>query len=259
MLNKSIGFIGAGRITRIFLAGFKNAGLSFKEIVVSDPNHENLAMIKSSYPEINAVLNGNRSAAKCDIIFLATHPPTINAILDEIKLELNSNSTIISLAPKLAISSISERLDGFKRIVRAIPNACSMVNFGYNPMVFAKSFSMAERSEIMDIFIALGECPEVSEEKLEAFAVITAMGPTYLWFQLFELQEIAMKIGLNPNEAKKGVLAMAAGAVKLMSDPQLTPEEIMDLVPTKPLGKEEESIKNLLRANLISIFNKLKA
>ena len=259
MLNKSIGFIGAGRITRIFLEGFANAGLSFKEIIVSDPNHENLAVIKSNYPDVNTALNDNRSAAKCDIIFLATLPPIINSILDEIKLELNSDSTIISLAPKLAIASISERLDGFERIVRVIPNACSMVNYGFNPIVFATSFSRAERSEIMDIFTPLGECPQVSEEKLEAYAVITAMGPTYLWFQLYELQKIAMRIGLSPYEAKNGVLAMATGTIKLMSDSQLTPEEIMDLVPTKPLGKEEENIKNLLRVNLDSIYYRLRS
>lgn len=258
MHDKTLGFIGAGRITRIFLAGFKNADFSFKEIVISDPNIENIAVIKSGYPEINAVSNDNRSAAKCDIIFLAVHPPIMNTVLDEVKQELKSGSIIVSLAPKYSIESIRVRLNGFNRIVRSIPNANSIINCGFNPIALADVFSETERSEFIQMFSVLGKCPEVSEDKLEAYAVITAMGPTYLWFQLFELQNIAKNMGLDSGEAKDSVLAMATGAIKLMSDSQLTPEEMMDLVPTKPLGKEEENIKNLLRVNLDSIFNKLK-
>ena len=40
MKNKTIVFIGGGRITNIFLQAFKNANVSFKKIVVFDPNTE---------------------------------------------------------------------------------------------------------------------------------------------------------------------------------------------------------------------------
>ena len=36
MENKTLGFIGAGRITRIILQAFKNRNASFKQIVVID-------------------------------------------------------------------------------------------------------------------------------------------------------------------------------------------------------------------------------
>jgi pyrroline-5-carboxylate reductase len=50
MTNKTIGFIGGGRITRIFLAGWKRAGMLPGKVVVSDCNADALAKLKSQFP-----------------------------------------------------------------------------------------------------------------------------------------------------------------------------------------------------------------
>lgn len=46
------------------------------------------------------------------------------------------------------------------------------------------------------------------EDKLEAYAVITSMGPTYLWFQLHELYEIAKEFGMSDGEARNAISKM---------------------------------------------------
>jgi pyrroline-5-carboxylate reductase len=38
MINKSIGFIGGGRVTRVILGGFKRAGEMPKQVAVTDTN-----------------------------------------------------------------------------------------------------------------------------------------------------------------------------------------------------------------------------
>lgn len=43
MKNPTIGFIGGGRIARIFLAGWVHAAKLPSRIVVADPNRETLA------------------------------------------------------------------------------------------------------------------------------------------------------------------------------------------------------------------------
>jgi len=47
MKDKSIGFIGGGRITRIFLKAFENKEVSFKGIGVFDTNKDVLARFYS--------------------------------------------------------------------------------------------------------------------------------------------------------------------------------------------------------------------
>ena len=104
----------------------------------------------------------------------------------------------------MTIDTLSARLGGFDRIVRMIPNAPSIINRGYNPMAFSAAFDEKEKKGLYDFFKVLGDCPEVEEEKLEAYAVLTAMGPTYFNFQLDELQKLGESFGLTQREVQKG-------------------------------------------------------
>jgi len=95
-------------------------------------------------------------------------------------------------------------------------------------------------------------------EKLEAYAVVAAMGPTYLWFQLYELERIGKTFGLTLQEARTAVSFMAEGSAKSMIDSGLPPDEVMDLIPVKPLREEEEGIKEAYQKRLPSLYQKIK-
>jgi len=259
MINRSTGFIGGGRVTRVILGGFKRAGKMPRRVVVSDTNIEVLNKLKEGFPEISIAPSDNKGPASKDIVFVALHPPVASDVLREIKSYLKPESIIVSLAPKLTIAKISERLEGFDRVVRILPNAPSIVNAGYNPIAFSQGLSETEKKQLISMFSILGECPSVSEKKLEGYAILTAMGPTYLWFQLYELQEIGKLFGLNSQEAVDGVSKMAMGAVKTMRESGLSPAEVMDLIPVKPLEEEQENIKHIYRSKLEALFKKLRA
>ncbi len=258
MTKKSMGFIGAGRVTTFILNGLKRKGKLPEEITVSDANPEVLKKLKERFPEIEIVPNGNTKAASRNIVFLALHPPAVKDGLTEIKSSLKETTVLISLAPRFTIAGLSEIAGGFRRIIRMIPNAPSFVNEGYNPVAFSDSFTGKEKKRWLRFFSALGDCPEVAEEKLEAYAVITAMGPTYLWFQIRELQNLARSFGMTPADAEDAVYAMASGALVTLYESGLSPEEVMDLVPVKPLSEEEENIKNIYRKKLQGLYGKLK-
>jgi pyrroline-5-carboxylate reductase len=258
MISKSIGFIGGGRVTWVILGGFKRAREMPKQVVVSDINIEVLKKLKERFPEISIAPNDNKQPASKDIIFVALHPPVASDVLSEIKSYVKPKSIIVSLAPKLTIAKISERLEGFDRVVRILPNAPSIVNAGYNPLAFSQGLTETEKKQLISMFSVLGECPRVSEEKLEGYAILTAMGPTYLWFQLYELQEIGKLFGLNYQEVGDGISKMVMGAVKTMRESGLSPVEVMDLILVKPLEEEQENIKNIYRSKLEALFKKLK-
>jgi pyrroline-5-carboxylate reductase len=139
-----------------------------------------------------------------------------------------------------------------------IPNAPSIMNRGYNPVAFSRGISAEEKSSLLKLFEVLGECPEVPEEDLEAYAIIAAMGPTYFWFQWHALAELGESFGLNESSVREAIAKMMSGAVDTMFASSLKPEEVMDLVPVKPLAEEEESIKTMYRTRLSSLFDKLK-
>jgi len=258
MVPQSIGFIGGGRVAKIILKGWSRAGKLPHKIVVSDTNADVLEKLKKEIPQIETVVGNTKAPAACDIVFIGLHPPVVGKILLEIKSDVKPDAIVISLAPKVSIAKISESLGGLKNIVRINPNAPSIVNAGYNPITFSGTMSETGKQTVLELFQILGECPEVAEELLEAFAITTAMGPTYLWFQLYELQELAKSFGISPNTLKDAIPKMLNGTAKTMYESGLTPAEVMDLVPVKPLGEEEATIKGFYQNRLNALYKKLK-
>lgn len=255
---KSIGFIGGGRVARIILSGLERKKKWPGKVIVSDANADILKNLKKRFPKIEAAGGDLKKPAAADVVFFALPPPAIMGILGEMKPKLRRDAIVVSLAPKVSISQISGGLDGFSRIIRMIPNAPSVVNNGFNPLAFSAAFSKDEKKKLRTWFKILGDCPEVAEEKLEAYAIITAMGPTYFWFQLYELEELGKTFGMTPKEVKESLAKMMQGALKTMTDSGLTPSDVMDLIPVKPLGEDEANIRNTYRTKLQGLYSKLK-
>ncbi len=254
----SVGFIGGGRITQIFLAALKRKDKWPSRVAVTDRNPAVLDRIASQFPRGACLPDKNREAAASDLVFLALHPTAIGHVLAEIRGGLSPQCLFISLAPKVTIDSLSAGLGGFDRIVRMIPNAPSIINRGYNPLAFSSSFEKDERKDVAKFLKVFGDCPEVEEDKLEAYAILTAMGPTYFFFQLHELQKLGISFGLTEKEARKGLSKMMKGTLKTLFEGGLSYSEVTDLIPVKPIGDEEGRLRDLYREKLEGLYRNLK-
>lgn len=257
MSNRTIGFVGGGRVTRIFLEGWTRAQRLPASITVSDPNAETRARLKARFPAITSAADNTLAAAQ-NIAFLAVHPPAMAEAAATIKGALTAETLVVSLAPKFTVAKLRELLGGFGRIARVIPNAPSLIGQGYNPVCFGPALSSADRAELQALLAPLGDCPEVAEEKLEAYAILTAMGPTYLWFQLQALREVAARFGLSEAEIAPALKRMVCGGTRTLIESGLTPAEVMDLVPIKPLADMEPQVAEMYRTRLPALYQKIK-
>lgn len=255
-MKQSIGFIGGGRVTRILLKGFKNSNVKFGKIVVADTNPGALEKLRKHFPEVEAA--DVKKAAGQDIVFISLHPPVIMDTLELIKAEVKADSVVISLAPKICLAKISVKLINVKRLARLIPNATSFINEGYNPVTFSADFDKATKKEILDMLNLLGRTFEVAEEKLESYAIMSAMLPTYFWFQWKELAAIGQKTGLNKQEADDSIHETLIASLNLMYKSGLSQEEVIDLIPVKPIGEHESQITGIYNTKLIGLFEKIK-
>ena len=256
MKSINIGFIGGGRVTKILLHGFKNKNVKIEKVVVTDTNPEVLANLKKQFPEIVAA--DAKHAAGQDIVFIALHPPTVMDTLELIKNEIKKEATVISLAPKINLPKFSMKLGHVSNIARLIPNATSYINQGYNPVTFASGFDPKQKKVILDLLKNLGKTFEVTEEKLEGYAIMSAMLPTYFWFQWKELADIGTKIGLSEAEAKESINQTIKASLDLLNNSELTPQQVIDLIPVKPIGEHEPQIIEIYKTKLIGLFEKIK-
>jgi pyrroline-5-carboxylate reductase len=257
-MTPSVGFIGGGRIARILLEGWRRAGRPPGDVVVSDTDAAALQRLTAAFPGIVAAQDDNERAARQDIAFLAVHPPALKAVLEALRGRVGPGTIVVSLAPKLNIAAISGLLDGFDRLARVIPNAASIVGAGFNPVSFSPALPSVDRERLSSLLRDLGEAPEVPEADLEAYAVLTAMGPTYLWFQLYEITSLARSFGLSPGAAEEAVASMTIGAVRTMRESGLGQEDVVDLIPVRPMAEEEEGWKAAYRTRLRAVLDRIR-
>jgi pyrroline-5-carboxylate reductase len=254
---QSIGFLGAGRIARIMLEGWKRAGVPAKAVVAFDLDPARSAGLAAAHPSV--VVGDLAAAAACDLVIVGLHPPALPDVLPQIVPHLRPDAIVLSLAPKLRFAALAALLGGFGRLARQNPNAPSIVDRGYNPIAFADTLPEAERDALLALMRPLGDCPVVDERHIEAYALISAMGPTYLWFQLRELERLGTEFGLTGAAAREAVAAMVHGAAATLLESDLAAEDVMDLVPVKPLAADEASFVAAYRDRLGALHAKLTA
>jgi pyrroline-5-carboxylate reductase len=255
-MENSIGFIGGGRITRIMLQAFGNRGLDLKNVAVAEIDQNIARQLSVDYPEISIAEPGLAAAKR--VVFIALHPPVIMEMLAKIKPSISSDSIIISLAPKITIEKIAAGVVKTRKVLRLIPNATSYINEGYNPVSFGPGFSDVEKAGILQLLTTMGNTFEVDEQKLEAYAILSAMAPTYFWFQWETLVAIGERIGLGRKESSHAVFNTLQAALNTQFRSGLTPEGVQDLIPVKPICDHESEITQILQEKLLGLHQKIK-
>jgi pyrroline-5-carboxylate reductase len=252
---KSLGFIGGGRVTRIFLQAFKNVQAEHGNVIVYDNNRDVLSSLKSEFPEIE-IVESPEFASRQEIVFIAVHPPVFKEVLEKMKQYVTADSIVVSLAPKILIDNIAGEL-GINNVARMIPNATSYINEGFNPLCFSEDFGEMKKL-LLDLLNALGNTFEVPEEKLEAYAIISAMLPTYFGFQWKIMVDLGIRMGMHDVEARDAVYETLIAALNTMFKSGISADEVMDLIPVKPIGTVEDQITGIYNDKLWTLYEKLK-
>ena len=253
-----IGFIGGGRITQILLQGLQNQNKFLDNLIVCEPDPKVVKQLTGLGTDHNITIGSLEEVSQQDWIFLAVHPPVIKSVLSELKGSIRPTTVVISFAPVITISILLDLLDGHSNIIRMIPNAASLMNKGFNPIAFSKHSNISIRDEIIQFMSVFGDCPEVDESKLEAYAILTAMGPTYLWPQIHQLHKLGQQFGLSEQELNVSVQSMIEHACGLFYSGSLSYDQIMDLIPVKPMEAEVTQICAEYQSKLTGLHDKLK-
>ena len=254
----TLGFIGGGRITRILLNGFKNAKVSFEKIYIYETNETVLGSLKADFPEIDASSTDPAKSASSDWVFIALHPPVLMDSLNVIKNVIKKDALVVSFAPKITLDKMQTVLSDVSNLARMNPNAGTYVNKGYNPVCFSKNADKTVIKRFIEAFEKLGKVPVVPENQIEAYAVVSAMGHTYFWYQLQQLKDLGISYGLSEKEANETITTMVWGTTETLFNSGLNYDKVVDLVPVKPMAEHESTIKEFYRTCLNGIYQKIK-
>ncbi len=255
MEKVSIGFIGSGRVTAFMIEGLLGKRTPVA-ISVQDANPAASEALARLHPSVTDCGTDYSAIGNARIVFLALHPQTMQAACASVAPYLGKDTIVVSLAPKAPLSSISG-WTGTDKVARYLPNAATTVGKGYNPVAWGRSLTGEDRAAVTAILSPLGDMPEVEEARIEAYAVLSAMGPTYLWPLLDELTESGRRYGLDDAESARLVARMAAACAGMLETPGKDYATRMDMIPLKPMADIESDLRSMFRSKLDAIYAKL--
>lgn len=255
-MNKmKIGFIGYGSMGRMILNGFLDSNaINANEVVVSNRSLSKLDDLKTKYPEIDISEKTTKLAKKCNPIFLFVNTGEVKKVLDEIKPHLIKDAHIIHISAGLSFEIIEKALN--LKITWVIPSLTSEVKEGVSLVCHNEKVNPDEKKFIEDLFNHISLVNVVNENDIDIATDLTSCSPAFMAFIIKKFADFgAQKSEMNEKETEKMVLQTLKGTVKLLTEKEMTFDEVVFRVATKG-GITAEGIKSLEK-DLPSVFENL--
>jgi pyrroline-5-carboxylate reductase len=229
-MNKRIAIIGGGNLGSAIAEGLLKSKFNKpSEIIVTKRNTDTLRHLKEKGV---AVTDDNNEAVKqSDVVILAVKPFQVNAVLAQIKDDLNRNKIFISVVTGAVMSDMQAIIENKIPLFRAMPNTAIAIQQSMT-CICSTNAKAAEVKYVNDLFKNLGEVVTIDEKLMEAATVLGACGVAYaLRFIRANIQG-GIEIGFDAATASVIAAQTIKGSAELLIQKGSHPEQEIDKVTT---------------------------
>jgi pyrroline-5-carboxylate reductase len=256
MTSQTVGkicFIGGGNMARALIGGLKNNGYLMNDISVIEPEAEKRAQLQADFG-VN-VTEQLPSVTMADIVVLAVKPQQLR----DLSIFLGSllqQQLLISIAAGIRAKDIARWLGGYHSIVRVMPNTPAQIQAGISGLYAMPDVTENQHHQAETIMSAVGEVLWLDEEsKMDAVTAISGSGPAYVFYFIEAMQQAALELGLNEEQAKILSLETFIGSSLLAAQSLETPATLRSQVTSKG-GTTEQAIQTMEAAAVKSAIIK---
>ncbi|MFC1690581.1 pyrroline-5-carboxylate reductase [Nanoarchaeota archaeon] len=247
MLNRLIGFIGAGKMAQALITSLLDTNtVGCGQIIVGNRNQEKLELLQKETC-VQVAANNIEVAKKSSILFLTVKPQDMDSLLDEIKDTVKEDQIIISIAAGISIEQLESKLKA--KVVRVMPNTPCIVGEMAAGYSFGKGIKNDDKTAVEELLNAAGVAIEVEEEKLDAVTGLSGSGPAFVALLIQAFQEAGTNQGLNKEESTKLAVQTFLGTAKLLKEKEISAEELIKIVAS-PGGTTEKGLEVLNNSNI---------
>ena len=242
-------FIGGGNMARALIGGLQTNGYLMSDINVIEPEAEKRAQLNADFGV--SVTEQLPSVAMADIVVLAVKPQQLR----DLSIFLGSllqKQLLISIAAGIRAKDIARWLGGYQSIIRVMPNTPAQIQLGVSALYAMPEVTQAQHVQAETILKAVGEILWLDEEaKMNAVTAISGSGPAYVFYFIEAMQQAALELGLNAEQAKTLSLQTFIGASKLAEQSNESPATLRSQVTSKG-GTTEQAILTMESATVKS-------
>lgn len=242
-------FIGGGNMACALIGGLQTNGYLMSDINVIEPDAEKRTQLHGDFGV--SVTEQLPSVAMADIVVLAVKPQQLR----DLSIFLGSllqKQLLISIAAGIRAKDIARWLGGYQSIIRVMPNTPAQIQLGVSALYAMPEVTQAQHVQAETILKAVGEILWLDEEaKMDAVTAISGSGPAYVFYFIEAMQQAALELGLNQDQAKILSLQTFIGASKLAQQSHESPATLRSQVTSKG-GTTEQAILTMESATVKS-------
>lgn len=253
----NITLIGGGNMASALIGGLLQRGYSAQHLRVIEITMENRNKIKQAFG-ISVFPDLASEAIASDVVLLSVKPQQLFQLAQKLA-RLLSDQLVISIAAGISTVDIMRWLDGYQKVVRAMPNTPSMVRAGVTGLFAAASVSEQDKAIAESILAAVGTTLWLEkEEMLHAVTAISGSGPAYVFYFIEAMQQAGIELGLTAAQARQLSLQTFLGASKLASESEEEAITLRARVTSKG-GTTEQAIqmmeKNDIKSKIVAAIH----
>lgn len=244
MLEKKIGFIGAGNMATAIISGLINSGqIAPANIWVYDRKTDTNQALAQQYG-VTAAESAESLAHEVDILFGAVKPNVILKVLKDLAGQLKKEALVVSIAAGVTLDSLAAVLGHDRKIIRVMPNTPALVNEGMTSITPNVLVEQAEVDEVVQIFESFGKAAVVSEYLIHAVVGVSGSAPAYVFMFIEAMADAAVLGGMPRAQAYQFAAQAVKGSAQMVLETGRHPGELKDMV-CSPGGTTIEAVKVL--------------
>ena len=209
-----ITFLGGGNMAIALVGGLIQRGFNAQGLAVIEILPEARERLSAQFP-IRVFGEASAEALACDVLVLAVKPQQMREALAGLPAG-GKRPLIVSIAAGLLVNDLARWMDGYHRIVRAMPNTPALIGAGMTGLYADPAVTAADRQHAEAILGAVCETVWVENEALiDSVTAISGSGPAYVFLFLEAMQEAGLALGLSPEATHKLAIQTVLGAGQL--------------------------------------------
>jgi len=242
----NVTFVGGGNMATALVGGLIAKGADPRDFRVVEPARAQQDKLTARFPGIGIFTEPTAGAVDgAELVVVAVKPQQMRDAAQALAPHIGDVDVVMTIAAGVRIASLSRWLDGYQRIVRAMPNTPALVGCGIAGAYAPAAVDEAGRALAGSALEAVGDVIWVArEDMLDAVTGVSGSGPAYAFYFLEALEDSARELGFADADARKLAYATFAGAIKLAQASDLAPATLRAQVTSKG-GTTERAISVL--------------
>lgn len=247
-----ISFIGLGHLNSAILAGLLAKGFPRDQISATVHSAES-ATVRGQEFDLNVVATqtdpaANKTAvADADIVVLGVKPVHIVDTAQDIAAALKPDTTVVSVAAGIPLTTLAEALPQNQPLVRTMPNVALTVGKGAVGMAPGETVTEDQLVEVEKLFNGSGTVFQLPEDQLNTMAAVAGSGPGYVFRFVNALAAAGTQLGLEASVAQELARLTVVGAGTMLDTDDADPTALERSIATE--GGVTEAALDSMDAN----------